>query len=233
MAGANPSHRRRTPLTSGASGSEWNQIMSQGIMASTEIEYDDDLYNGTSRGVTERPATAMSRFSRANTRPATRSGRRSRATTVTSVANESPNLICAICEARGVSPSVGVAFLDLTHGSVVLSQLVDNPSYFRTTHQVHMMDPSRIIMMPSASQSESPNTLDHVMKTFFPHIRMDTCDRSAWSETSGLDCIEHLAFQTDIHRIKVALAGKFYAVASFSAVMMINIVFSPVSNLSR
>lgn len=84
-----------------------------------------------------------------------------------------------------------------------------------------MMDPSRIIMMPSAAQSESPNTLDHVMQTFFPHIRIDFCDRSAWSETSGLDYIERLAFQTDIHRIKVALAGKFYAVASFSAVIIV------------
>lgn len=96
-----------------------------------------------------------------------------------------------------------------------------------------MMDPSRIIMVSSAAQSESPNTLDHVMKTFFPHIRMDIFDRSAWSETSGLDYIERLAFQTDIYRIKVALTGKFYAVASFAAVIIINYVFSHFSNTCR
>ena len=220
MSGTNHGRRCSTPQASAVSTPDWNQIRCQKeAMVSTDIQYQDVSYTGTSRGATDPPTTAMARFSRANTRTTTRSGRCSRATTVTSVANESPNIICAICEARGVSPSVGIAFLDLTHGSAVLSQLLDNPSYFRTTHQVHMMDPSRIILRPSTAQSESPNTLNQILRTFFPHIRLDICDRLSWSETSGLDCIERLAFESDLHRIKVTLAGKFYAVASFSAVI--------------
>lgn len=51
-----------------------------------------------------------------------------------------------------------------------------------------------------------------------PAYQVDGFDRSAWSESDGVEYIENLAFSTDIGPIKVAIEGKFYATTSFSAV---------------
>lgn len=213
-----PTATSRSTLDYQAS-SYWNQAATRSIDHTTNA--DDDLASDvfSSRAAPlSRPWTSLSRTSRATTRPATRSGRRSRATTVTSVANESPNVICAICENRGVAPSVGLAFLDLTHGSAVLSQFIDNLSYFRTTHHIHMMDPSRVIFMSTAVQPESLNSLSSVIQNFFPQIRIETVEKAAWSEASGIEYIDRLAFERDVQRIKLVLEGRQLSVCSFAAV---------------
>ncbi|KAJ4138368.1 MutS protein msh4 [Fusarium equiseti] len=44
-------------------------------------------------------------------------------------------------------------------------------------------------------------------------------ERSAWSETEGIEHIHNLAFKGDIEPLKVATQGKFYAISSFAAAM--------------
>ena len=47
---------------------------------------------------------------------------------------------------------------------------------------------------------------------------MSSHDRSAWSESAGIEYIERLAPEGDIGAIKVAIQGKYYAICCFSAV---------------
>jgi DNA mismatch repair protein MSH4 len=49
---------------------------------------------------------------------------------------ENQEIICAVSESRGVSPSVGMAFLNLDTGEAVLSQFSDSQTYVRTIHKV-------------------------------------------------------------------------------------------------
>ena len=166
-------------------------------------------------GLVSRPSTAFS-----GTRPATASGRKSRATTATSIFGhgENQSIVCAVSEARGVAPSVGVAFVNVTLGEVTLSQICDNQSYVRTIHKIQVMRPSRVLFMSSACPPNRPSTLYSLVQELISDVPVEAVDRSAWSETAGLECIQELAFKTDIEPLRVAISGKFYATTSFGAV---------------
>lgn len=136
----------------------------------------------TSRALTSRPSTRLTNAS----------GRRSRLTTASSILGQSDaqNIVCAISEARGVTPSVGVAFVDVALGEVILSQICDNQSYVKTIHKLQMMSPSHIIFMSTALPPNKPSTLFSLVQELMPEVKIDPFDRSAWSESSGLDYIQ-------------------------------------------
>lgn len=156
------------------------------------------------------------------TRPSTASGRRSRASTTSAILgpSETHDIVCAVSEARGVTPSVGVAFVNVSIGEVILSQICDNQNYVKTIHKIQMMMPSRIIFSSNASLNPRPYGLFSMMKEMMTDSQVDEFDRSAWSESDGLDYISQLAFKSDIAPIRVAIQGKFYATTAFSAVRM-------------
>ncbi|KAM3482271.1 hypothetical protein MY8738_004110 [Beauveria namnaoensis] len=162
-------------------------------------------------------------------RPTTASGRKSRATNASSVVGEAQTIVCAVCEARGVSPSVGIAFVNTSLGEAVLSQICDNQSYVKTLHKIRINWPSRIICL---AQGTRPTSLMSLLRTMFADIPIDVTDRSFWSETKGIEYINKLAFETDIPPIQVAIQGKYYAVSALAAAMaqiehQFSITFAP------
>lgn len=154
------------------------------------------------------------------TRSGTASGRRSRTTATPSAFghSESRTIICAISEARGVSPSVGIAFVDISLGEVTLSQICDNQSYVKTIHKIQMMSPSQIVFMSTVCPPNPPSTLYSLVTDLIDDVPVNSFHRSAWSEIAGLDYLQQLAFESDVEPIKVAIQGKFYATTSFAAV---------------
>ncbi|KAM3510919.1 hypothetical protein MY11210_005457 [Beauveria gryllotalpidicola] len=162
-------------------------------------------------------------------RPTTASGRKSRATNASSVVGEAQTIVCAVCEARGVSPSVGIALVNTSLGEAVLSQICDNQSYVKTLHKIRINWPSRIICL---AQGTKPTSLMSLLRTMFANIPIDVTDRSFWSETKGIEYINKLAFETDIQPIQVAIQGKYYAVSALAAAMaqiehQFSITFAP------
>ncbi|KAM3434839.1 hypothetical protein MY4824_005169 [Beauveria thailandica] len=162
-------------------------------------------------------------------RPTTASGRKSRATNASSVVGEAQTIVCAVCEARGVSPSVGIAFVNTSLGEAILSQICDNQSYVKTLHKIRINWPSRIICL---AQGTRPTSLMSLLRTMFADIPIDVTDRSFWSETKGIEYINKLAFETDIQPIQVAIQGKYYAVSALAAAMaqiehQFSITFAP------
>lgn len=128
--------------------------------------------------------------------------------------------MCAVSEARGVSPSVGIALVNVSLGEVILSQICDNQCYVKTIHKLQMASPSRIVFMSTACPPNNPSTLFSLVQDLVPEAQVAALDRSAWSETAGLEYIQNLGFQNDIGPIRVAIQGKFYATTSFSAVCL-------------
>lgn len=72
--------------------------------------------------------------------------------------------------------------------------------------------------MSTACPPNNPSTLFSLVQNLIPEAQIDALDRSAWSETEGLEYIHNLAFKDDIEPLKVATKGKFYAISSFAAV---------------
>ncbi|KAL7809729.1 DNA mismatch repair protein [Trichoderma gracile] len=199
----------------------------------------ESQYGGQSRDspsiASSRPSTAFITGSTTTSRPTTPS-RRSRSGATPSILGQSEthDVVCAVSEARSVAPTVGIATVNLSLGEVTLSQICDNQSYVKTIHKLQLASPSRIVFMPSACSPNEPSTLFTLVQRLIPEAEISSHDRSAWSETAGIDFIEHLAPEGDVGPIKVAIQGKYYAVCCFSAAMkyidhQFSISFSPQS----
>lgn len=125
-------------------------------------------------------------------------------------------IICAISESRGLSPVVGLAFVNLSTSEAVLCQISDNQTYVKTEHKLTVFEPTEILFMTTAVQPESK--LYSVVKANLPHIRVTVIDRKYWAETTGMDHMCQLALRQDLEALKVSVDGNYYAICCFSAV---------------
>ncbi|KAK5988467.1 MutShomolog 4-like protein [Cladobotryum mycophilum] len=128
-------------------------------------------------------------------------------------------IICAISESRGVSPLVGLAFINVILGEVILSQIFDTQSYIKAVHRIQMVAPSHILFTAAACPPNVPGTLYLLLRHLLPEAQIESVDRSAWSASAGLDYLQNLAFQSDVEPIKIAIHGKYYSICSLAAAM--------------
>lgn len=181
------------------------------------------LIRGSNRAMSQSSSRSLSRARTVT--PAhssitrTASGRRSRAASSLAGSN-AHHVICAISEARGVGQTVGIAFINISTGEAVLSQICDTQSYVKTTHKLKVFEPSRVLIISTACAPHPKSSLCATIEEELPGTPVIPLDRKYWSETAGLEYIQSLAFRQDVETIKVAIYGKFYATSSFSAVSM-------------
>lgn len=164
-----------------------------------------------------------SRQSRASTQPSIRhNGSRrgtSRPRSATSVLGvENQEIVCAISESRGISPVVGMAFVNLDTGEAVLCEINDSQMYAKTIHKLAVFNPTIMLMVTTAASP--PSKLFSILEEGLDVLEGDIVlvDRRYWAEITGLEFIEQLAFPDDLDNIKTAVAQKYYAVCCFSAV---------------
>ncbi|KAI0486460.1 muts domain V [Xylaria cf. heliscus] len=160
--------------------------------------------------------TSSSRPSAQRRQASTASGRKSRA--ASSIwGSDSHIVICAVTEARGVTPSVGLSFVNITTNEAILSQICDTQFYVKTIHKIQMYEPSVILMVNTALPPNPKSNLVSIIEAELPGTTIEPLDRKYWSEHAGLEFIQSLAFQDDLEAIKVAIGGNFYATCSFAA----------------
>ncbi|GAB7334577.1 hypothetical protein MBLNU13_g06556t1 [Cladosporium sp. NU13] len=198
----------------------------------------------TSRGVTAYQTTTTARLSTSSVLQSTfnplhttadyatttsrpRTGRRSTGrpstarprTGLSTLGAENQEIISAISESRGVSPVVGLSFVNLDTGEAVLSQINDSQTYVRTIHKLIVFNPTTILVVSTASDPKSKlfSIIEDSLDDLDSNIRL--LDRRYWAETVGLDYIQQLAFAEDVEAIKTAVSGNYYAVCCFAAVL--------------
>lgn len=62
------------------------------------------------------------------------------------------------------------------------------------------------------------SNLCNIIREEVPKAVLVPLERRFWSETTGLQYIQSLAFAEDVEALKIAVQGSFYAICSFSAV---------------
>ena len=152
--------------------------------------------------------------SRAGSRPCTRSRR----ACSTIGGGESQQIICALSEARGVSPTIGLAFVNVSTGEAVLSQICDNQFYVRACHKIQVFEPTEILIVSTSAPPNQKSKMYNVLEEEIPNSRIIALDRKYWSETAGLEFIQQLAFIEDVEAIKVAIGGNYFATCCLAAV---------------
>ncbi|KAH3916053.1 hypothetical protein HBI56_038590 [Parastagonospora nodorum] len=157
---------------------------------------------GTRRDGTGRPSTA---------RP------RTGASTIARI--EAQHVVCAVAESRGISPTIGLAFVNLDTGEAVLCQICDSQTYVRTIHKLKVYGPSEILIVATAASPKSK--LFSIIEENLEDIgsKLTLLDRRYWAETTGFEYIQSLAFKEDVEAIKVSVAGNYYAVCCIAAAL--------------
>ncbi|QIW96668.1 hypothetical protein AMS68_002186 [Peltaster fructicola] len=138
---------------------------------------------------------------------------------VSTLGVENQEIICAVSESRGISPVVGISFLNLDTGEAVMSQINDSQTFVRTVHKLAVFNPSIVLIVSSAAESKSK--LFSILQDSLNDIEGDIVllDRRYWAESTGLEYLEKLAFREDLEALKTAVSGNYYAVCCFGAVL--------------
>lgn len=164
------------------------------------------LSRKSSFGVTDSFAPLTSRLSTAPSRTARPT------TTATSIASQ--DIVCAISESRGVSSTVGLAFVNLTTAEAVLCQICDSQTYVKTITKIGVFEPTEILFMNTAKDSK----LYYIIKENICDSTFTFQDRRYWSDKAGHEYVDRLAFPEDAESIKVTLGGNYFAACCFAAV---------------
>jgi DNA mismatch repair protein MSH4 len=173
--------------------------------ASTSYGYGDYTTTasrpGTRRGGTGRPSTA---------RP------RTGASTIARI--EAQHVVCAVAESRGISPTIGLAFVNLDTAEAVLCQICDSQTYVRTIHKLKVYGPTEILIVSTAASPKSK--LFSIIEENLEDIgsKLTLLDRRYWAEITGYEYIQSLAFKEDVEAIKISVTGNYYAVCCIAAV---------------
>jgi DNA mismatch repair protein MSH4 len=145
-------------------------------------------------------------------------------TTATSVASQ--DLICAVSESRGVSSTVGLAFVNLATAEAVLSQICDSQTYVNTIIKIGVFEPSEILFMNTAKESK----LRYIIQENLPDPIFTFLDRRCWSEKTGHEYVDRLAFPEEVDSLKVTLGGNYFAACCFAAVGLLQCCFNGATN---
>ena len=176
--------------------------------SSTSTSYQYQYGNLTS--TRSRPGTGRSSTARLRTRTRT----------AASIVTGDQQLICAVSESRGISPVVGLAFVNIFTAEAVLCQISDNQLLERTINKIGVYDPSEVMFMNTAVQPKSRLYSAVEAQLDLP---LRAVDRKYWSESSGLEYVQQLAFKRDIEALKLLLSGNFYATCCLAAVRSLDL----------
>jgi DNA mismatch repair protein MSH4 len=183
-------------------------IPSTSYSTSASISYGDPYGDDTT--TTSRPGTRRGTGRPSTARP------RTGASTIAKI--EAQHVVCAVAESRGISPTVGLAFVNLDTGEAVLCQICDSQTYVRTIHKLKVYGPTEILIVSTAASPKSK--LFSIIEENLDDIdsKLTLLDRRYWAETTGYDYIQTLAFKEDVEAIKISLTGNYYAVCCIAAV---------------
>jgi DNA mismatch repair protein MSH4 len=158
--------------------------------------------------------------SRSRSLARTLTGSRTARPTTATTSIMSQEIICAISESRGVSTTVGLAFINLSTSEAVLCQICDNQTYVRTVNKIGVFEPVEILLMSTAKDSQSK--LYSAIQESLPELTITFIDRKYWSDKSGHDYVEMLAFPETIESLKLFLDGNYFAACCFAAVRLVH-----------
>ncbi|KAH8703415.1 putative DNA mismatch repair protein Msh4 [Talaromyces proteolyticus] len=139
------------------------------------------------------------------TRPTTRA---------TSIASQ--EVLCAVSESRGVSPTVGLAFVNLSTSEAVLCQVCDNNSYVRTINKIAVFEPTELLFMSTRSAQQTK--LFGIIQEYIPDLIIHCVDRRYWSDRASHEYVDKLAFPAELDSIQLALENHYFAACCLAAV---------------
>ncbi|CAP99515.1 Pc22g22270 [Penicillium rubens Wisconsin 54-1255] len=101
------------------------------------------------------------------------------------------------------------------HLRPVLCQICDSQTYVKTIIKIGVFEPSEILFMNTAKESK----LRYIIQENLPDPIYTFLDRRWWSEKTGHEYVERLAFPEEVDSLKVTLGGNYFAACCFAAAL--------------
>lgn len=109
---------------------------------------------------------------------------------------------------------MGLAFVNLVTAEVVLCQICDSQIYEKTVTKIGVFEPNEILVMNTAQESK----LCYILQENLPDPIFTFLDRKYWSDKSGHEFLDRLAFRDEVDSLKVILNSNYFAACCFAAV---------------
>jgi len=199
-------HRLSAPVIFQSSASQLYTSINMDARSISSSYFDRGSITTTTRSGVQRRGTARPKTARPRTGVSTVAG------------IESQQIVCALSESRGVSPTVGLAFVNLDTCEVILCEICDSQTYVRTMHKLHVLGPSEILIITTAAEPKSKLFAIIEESLLDLDSTITLLDRKFWAETSGWEYINQLAFPDDLDTIKISIAEKYFTVCCIAAV---------------
>ncbi|KAJ0336606.1 hypothetical protein KNSL1_013226 [Colletotrichum chrysophilum] len=158
-----------------------------GLVYTPSYDYYDDT-SGTTGSRQPKPSSGHSYDSKLGqsytSRPGTSYSSRTSRTPLPG--SENHKIVCALTEARGVTPSVGMASINVATGEVILSQISDSRFFTRTIHELQIMEPHVVLIAVSFIE-------DHYAIRVFPNslrVRFQSCEDTMMIDVSTILSLE-------------------------------------------
>lgn len=164
-------------------------------------------------------------FARRST-PRPQTGRSRPRTSATSTGYADNEIICAISEARGLPPTIGLSFLNITTSEAVLCQFADTQTYARTCHKIAVFCPSDVLYADTTVDSNLVSIISENLKVESNDVAMTGLPRKYWCDGRGHEYIQRLAFPDDVESLKTLAGGNFFATCCFAAVCHFHLLLS-------
>jgi DNA mismatch repair protein MSH4 len=174
---------------------------------------------------TDRSDAPTTRTSASKSKTSSKSGSKSTSGRATKTATKTgtstlngQQVICGVIESRGISPTVGLAVMNLDTCEATLCQISDNQSYVRTLQKLTVCEPA-LVLVPAYGNSNASSTLHRsVAEALGEGAPVEEVEHRFFSEAAGLDYIKQFALAEDVAAMKHSASGNFYAVCCFAAV---------------
>lgn len=157
-------------------------------------------------------------MSRPTTTTRSQAGRSRPRTAATSSGFYDNEIVCAVSEGRGISPTIGLAFVNLTTAEAVICQFADTQTYARACHKIRVFGPSEVILSETSQNSKMASILTENLEGEGSDPPLTYISRRYWNEGSGHDYLLQLAFPDDYDSLKLSLVGKYFGLCSFAGV---------------
>jgi DNA mismatch repair protein MSH4 len=140
-------------------------------------------------------------------------------------------IVCGVIESRGVSPTVGLAALNLDTCEAMLCQISDNQSYVRTLQKLRVSEPS-VVLVPAYGNNSSSTLHRSIAEALGEEVPLEEVEHRFFSEAAGLDYIKQYSLAEDVAAMKHSASGNFYAVCCFAAVRRV-LIGSAMTDMAR
>ncbi|GMM38326.1 MutS family protein [Saccharomycopsis crataegensis] len=136
------------------------------------------------------------------------------------IASQAPHnavkVLCSITESQALAPIVGIAFLFLATGELIVSCIKDSQTYIRTIHKIQVYSPTEIMIPTGLAQS---NLMAILESNLSAEVKITLISKNQFTCDNPMSLIQKYTFSDDFIKLRLELVNQVYGLNSIVAIV--------------